>query len=87
MIRNSLETFLGGMETTDTGPQIAGRKQALKPSLVEWKRSIRIVVRASGSALKPSLVEWKLVPVKDFPVVRKDLETFLGGMETLRRDR
>ena len=23
---DALETFLGGMETTDTGPQIAGRK-------------------------------------------------------------
>ena len=61
--------------------------KALKPSLVEWKQIEELPDRIGESTLKPSLVEWKLEDAVPMAWARHDLETFLGGMETIRETR
>ena len=79
---SSLETFLGGMETP-VGVFVDVGYQALKPSLVEWKPEADAGKIRSLGTLKPSLVEWKLFRPSFTIGGCCDLETFLGGMETL----
>ena len=82
MDTDSLETFLGGMETIDKG-KIPPRQHApLKPSLVEWKPP-----RYGGDTVTPPRLETFLGGMetdqrKSCWTLRAFLETFLGGMET-----
>ena len=56
---------------------------ALKPSLVEWKRVATVLPMPIPTTLKPSLVEWKPFLFVSLTVNGSNLETFLGGMETV----
>ena len=56
---SSLETFLGGMETRPIPSFGSSRRPPLKPSLVEWKQEIVVMLDMIDNTLKPSLVEWK----------------------------
>ena len=82
MDTDSLETFLGGMETIDKG-KIPPRQHApLKPSLVEWKPP-----RYGGDTVTPPRLETFLGGMETPQITTNNymqlcLETFLGGMET-----
>ena len=47
------------METTGREAQGSGTDDSLKPSLVEWKQEIVVMLDMIDNTLKPSLVEWK----------------------------
>ena len=78
----SLETFLGGMETSETVEISVFVPKTLKPSLVEWKPGSAHRTGLRHHALKPSLVEWKHGIGPDGHVGSDNLETFLSGIET-----
>ena len=82
VVENTLETFLGGMETRAAGDGAAALG-ALKPSLVEWKPNNVYDHFMQCIPLKPSLVEWKHSCTCPWEGITTCLETFLGGMETL----
>ena len=79
----TLETFLGGMETTLSFVCLC-YNSFLETFLGGMETSVVWDWRALKPSLKPSLVEWKPLSRIRFPLASMVLETFLGGMETKR---
>ena len=78
-----LETFLGGMETA-VERQLALGVSTLKPSLVEWKRGVRLGRVTSTTPLETFLGGMETALASYSLIISTHLETFLGGMETVR---
>ena len=78
---SGLETFLGGMETRRGGPRDL-RCVALKPSLVEWKQTLKALKLDELRDLETFLGGMETHQGQPRPADAAPLETFLGGMET-----